>query len=91
MGQRDGAAVFVLIAALGFVGCEQVTTSNGETTKSTIDILKLLGGPVLAFLGLRLVVEGRSHQGEGRLHVSITGAAMLVVAVALFVWGILLL
>ena len=87
-----GAGIFVVLAATGFVGCESSTTVNGETTsKSTIDLLKLIGGPALAIIGVSLLFEGRSAPGDGRKHLSATGASMLVVGVLLFIWGIVIL
>jgi hypothetical protein len=87
-----GGVLFVLVASLGFAGCRTSTTVNGQvTTSSTIDLLKLIGGPVLAGIGAGLLNESRQYANGAATRLGATGAAFAAAGVGLLIWGVTLL
>ncbi len=86
-----GGAVFALLAVTGFVGISSSTTVNGVVTQSsTLDLIKLIGGPIVAVIGARLVMESRQYAGNAASQLLATGVAFVVLGLAALAWGITL-
>lgn len=84
-------AVFALLAVTGFVGISSSTTVNGvQTQSSTLDLIKLIGGPVVAYTGTRLVMESRQYVGNAASRLLATGIAFVVLGLGALAWGIVL-
>lgn len=86
-----GGAVFAFLAVTGFVGISSSTTVNGEVTQSsTLDLIKLIGGPIVAYIGARLVMESRQYAGTAASQLLVTGIAFVVLGLSALAWGITL-
>ncbi len=84
-------AVFAVLAVTGFVGISSSTTVNGEVTQSsTLDLIKLVGGPIVAFIGARLAMESRQYAGNAASQLLATGIGFVVLGLAALAWGITL-
>lgn len=86
-----GGAVFALLAVTGFVGISSSTTVNGEVTQSsTLDLIKLIGGPIVAYIGARLVMESREYVGNAASRLLATGIVFVALGLGALAWGIVL-
>lgn len=86
-----GGVVFAFLAVTGFVGIRSSTTVNGEVTQSsTLDLIKLIGGPIVAYIGAQLVMESRQYAGTAASQLLATGIAFVVLGLGALAWGITL-